>query len=114
QRNHIERLMLNIDKSIELPASTKPTLKPPPEIVLNVRGSSAGAGSSDFSIYRDLRRKENARMKFMEAEAAEDIAKERFADEAESLKRKDDERTAKNRAKRQRRNAKGKGKAAVS
>ncbi|KAJ2446198.1 PRKR-interacting protein 1 [Coemansia sp. RSA 2424] len=114
QRAHIEHLMENIDKPIELPqASSKQSLlKPPPEIVLNVRGSSAGAGSSDFHTYRELRRKENLRIKLMEAEAAKDDIGEEFSRERESLKRQDEERTAKNRAKRQKRNkGKNKGKA---
>ncbi|KAJ1824287.1 PRKR-interacting protein 1 [Coemansia sp. RSA 2675] len=106
QRAHIESLMQNVDKPIELsPSSNKrPLLKPPPEIVLNVRGSSAGAGSSDFHTYRELRRKEHLRVKLMEAEAAEDAIGEEFDKERESLKRQDEEKTAKNRAKRQKRN----------
>ncbi|KAJ2060847.1 PRKR-interacting protein 1 [Coemansia sp. S146] len=106
QRAHIEHLMQNIDKPIELPQSSnkRPLLKPPPEIVLNVKGSSAGAGSSDFHTYRELRRKEHLRIKLMEAEAAEDVLGEEFNRERESLKRQDEEKTAKNRAKRQKRN----------
>ncbi|KAJ2817542.1 PRKR-interacting protein 1 [Coemansia erecta] len=104
QRSQIDHLMKNIDRPVDLSAPEKPTLlRPPPEIVLNVRGSSAGAGSSDFSIYRDLRRKENLRIKLMEAEAEKDSAKDQFIDEIEALKRKDDAKTARNRAKRQRR-----------
>ncbi|KAJ2796607.1 hypothetical protein H4R20_005476 [Coemansia guatemalensis] len=110
QRSHIDYLMRNIDKPIELPTTKKSVVKPPPEIVLNVRGSSAGAGSSDFSIYRDLRRKENLRIKHMDAEAAEESARNNFEQEADALKRKDEEKTAKNRAKRQKRKKKGKGK----
>ncbi|KAJ2882198.1 PRKR-interacting protein 1 [Coemansia aciculifera] len=106
QRAHIEHLMQNIDKPIELPQSSnnRSLLKPPPEIVLNVKGSSAGAGSSDFHTYRELRRKEHLRIKLMEAEAAEDVLGEEFNRERESLKRQDEEKTAKNRAKRQKRN----------
>ncbi|KAJ2741458.1 hypothetical protein GGI20_005181 [Coemansia sp. BCRC 34301] len=106
QRAHIEHLMKNISKPIELPqaSSKQPQLKPPPEIVLNVRGSSAGAGSSDFHTYRELRRKEHLRIKLMEAEAARDAIGEEFDRERESLKRRDEEKTARNRAKRQKRN----------
>ncbi|KAJ2833571.1 PRKR-interacting protein 1 [Coemansia furcata] len=105
QRAHIEHLMQNIDRPIELPQSSnkQSLLKPPPEIVLNVRGSSAGAGSSDFHTYRELRRKEHLRIKLMEAEAAEDVIDDEFRRERESLKRQDEEKTAKNRAKRQKR-----------
>ncbi|KAJ2142814.1 hypothetical protein GGH18_003700 [Coemansia sp. RSA 530] len=108
QRSQVEYLMKNIDKPIDISTPEKPTLRPPPDIVLNVRGSSAGAGSSDFSIYRDLRRKENLRVKLMESDAAQDSAKDKFIDEIELLKQKDEEKTAKNRAKRQKRKNKNK------
>ncbi|KAJ2496889.1 hypothetical protein GGH96_005496 [Coemansia sp. RSA 1972] len=108
QRNQVEYLMKNIDKPIDISTPEKSMLRPPPDIVLNVRGSSAGAGSSDFSIYRDLRRKENLRVKLMESDAAQDSAKDKFIDEIELLKQKDEEKTAKNRAKRQKRKNKNK------
>ncbi|KAJ1858216.1 hypothetical protein GGH12_000849 [Coemansia sp. RSA 1822] len=108
QRSQVEYLMKNIDKPIDISTPKKPMLRPPPDIVLNVRGSSAGAGSSDFSIYRDLRRKENLRVKLMESDAAQDSAKDKFIDEIDLLKQKDEERTAKNRAKRQKRKNKNK------
>ncbi|KAJ2575757.1 hypothetical protein GGH19_002749 [Coemansia sp. RSA 1807] len=108
QRSQVEYLMKNIDKPIDISTPEKPTLRPPPDIVLNVRGSSAGAGSSDFSIYRDLRRKENLRVKLMESDAAQDSAKDKFIDEIELLKQNDEEKTAKNRAKRQKRKNKNK------
>ncbi|KAJ2276613.1 hypothetical protein EV176_002334, partial [Coemansia sp. RSA 451] len=107
-RSQVEYLMKNIDKPIDISTPEKPTLRPPPDIVLNVRGSSAGAGSSDFSIYRDLRRKENLRVKLMESDAAQDSAKDKFIDEIELLKQNDEEKTAKNRAKRQKRKNKNK------
>lgn len=38
----------------------------PPDFVRNVMGSSAGAGSGEFHVYRHLRRKEYARQKFIQ------------------------------------------------
>ncbi|KAJ2785317.1 hypothetical protein GGI15_001968 [Coemansia interrupta] len=103
QRSEIEMLMQRIDTPIDLDISAKPIIKPPREFELNVRGSSSGAGSTDFHYYQQLRRKENLRIQLIEAEAAEDTAKEQYKDDLDILKRKDNEKTAKNRAKRQKR-----------
>lgn len=40
-----------------------------PEFVRNVMGSSAGAGSGEFHVYRHLRRKEYARQKHIQLKA---------------------------------------------
>lgn len=37
-----------------------------PDFVRNVMGSSAGAGSGEFHVYRHLRRKEYARQKYIQ------------------------------------------------
>lgn len=42
------------------------SLAAPPDFVRNVMGSSAGAGSGEFHVYRHLRRKEYARQKFIQ------------------------------------------------
>lgn len=55
------------DKPIVLPERPKPKNTPTvPEFVRNVMGSSAGAGSGEFHVYRHLRRKEYARQKFIQ------------------------------------------------
>lgn len=48
---------------------TASSLPAPPEIVQNVQGSSAGAGSGEFHVYKASRRREYERLKLMEEEA---------------------------------------------
>jgi hypothetical protein len=71
-KSQINWLMQHIDKPIKLPESKrnyKPFVRPPPETMRNVQGSSAGAGSGEFHVYRSLRRKEMARLNMLEREA---------------------------------------------
>jgi len=58
------------DKPVILPERPKAKNTPSvPEFVRNVMGSSAGAGSGEFHVYRHLRRKEYARQKFIQEKA---------------------------------------------
>merc|ERR1712107_712676 len=71
-------------------------------------GSSAGAGSGEFHVYRQIRRKEYARQKVMEERKnKEDLNVEYHAKLAEN-EREAEERTAKKRAKRQKKKEKKK------
>lgn len=51
-----------------------------PEFVRNVMGSSAGAGSGEFHVYRHLRRKEYARQKFIQEKAQKVTTVHRYRD----------------------------------
>ncbi|KAK0747593.1 hypothetical protein B0T21DRAFT_268611, partial [Apiosordaria backusii] len=64
----LQSLFSNPDKPIPLPSGppTKKPLPPPPEIVTNVQGSSAGAGSGEFHVYKAARRREYERLRQME------------------------------------------------
>ncbi|KAJ1311755.1 hypothetical protein OPQ81_010225 [Rhizoctonia solani] len=78
----------------------------------NVQGSSAGAGSGEFHVYKQSRRREYERLKIME-EAAK---KEQETAEFEAKKREREEqseaKTAKNRARRQKKKNRAMGKGA--
>ncbi|CAG8452027.1 11297_t:CDS:2 [Paraglomus brasilianum] len=70
QRRQLERLLQRGDKPIVIPEiQDKPKLKAPKDIVRNVQGSSAGAGSGEFHVYRAHRRREYTRLKIMEEDS---------------------------------------------
>ena len=95
------------------PGSGGPASSVPPETVAHVQGSSAGAGSGEFHVYKASRRREYERLRAMD----EDLRREKGQEEFDRLKRerdrKDEERTRKNREKREkmkaRKGKKGKG-----
>ncbi|KAI9096451.1 hypothetical protein DFS34DRAFT_140514 [Phlyctochytrium arcticum] len=103
----IERLMSRVDKPVLLPErNDKVSLKPPPEFVRNVQGSSAGAGSGEFHVYRALRRKEYARQRLLENEGKEEREREEHQRKIAEIKLKEESKTAKNREKRLKRRKK--------
>ena len=116
QASQIENLFADPDKEIRIPdvSSNKISrLAPPPEIVANVQGSSAGAGSGEFHVYKASRRREYERLREMDAEAKKEDETARWETEEQERRRKDEERTSKNREKRAKKKGKQKGKADV-
>jgi len=106
QRMQLEKLWKDPSKPAHIPPPPKDkALRPPREMMKNVQGSSAGAGSGEFHVYKQNRRREYERIKIME----ETAQKEAEAAEFEWRKRERDEisgaKTAKNRAKRQKKKA---------
>lgn len=101
-RSKIDKLMANPDKPIEIPERKEKDRSFPdaPEFVRNIMGSSAGAGSGEFHVYRHLRRKEYARQRFLAEEARKEELDAEFKANVEKRKREEEERTAKKRAKR--------------
>lgn len=94
------------DREIALPSplsggKSPQSLPPPPEIVANVQGSSAGAGSGEFHVYKASRRREYERVKLMEEEVAREEADKGFVGKRDELRRRDAERTEKRRKKRE-------------
>ena len=63
-------------------------------------GSSAGAGSEVFHVYRHLRRRENDRQSYISSRAEEDEREMEFQQKLAVNKMEADARTAKKRAKR--------------
>ncbi|XP_024880233.1 PRKR-interacting protein 1 homolog isoform X2 [Temnothorax curvispinosus] len=101
QRLKLMKLMKNADKPVMLPERPKAKNTPSvPEFVRNVMGSSAGAGSGEFHVYRHLRRKEYARQKFIQEKAHKEHLDDEYHQKLEEYKRLSEEATAKKRAKR--------------
>lgn len=70
QRNQIERLLKDPLKPAYIPSAPKSkSIRPPREMMKNVQGSSAGAGSGEFHVYKASRRREYERLKLLEDEA---------------------------------------------
>lgn len=72
-----------------------------PTRIMNVAGSNAGAGSGEFHMYRQARRREVMRQQRIEEEAVADAAEREYQEKKDKLAREEEERTAKRRAKRQ-------------
>uniref|UniRef100_A0A8C8SEI1 PRKR interacting protein 1 n=1 Tax=Pelusios castaneus TaxID=367368 RepID=A0A8C8SEI1_9SAUR len=102
QRLRLERLMKNPDKTVPIPEKLNEWApRPPPEFVRDVMGSSAGAGSGEFHVYRHLRRREYQRQDFMDAMAEKQKLDEEYQKKLEKNKIIAEEQTAKRRRKRQ-------------
>ncbi|XP_050639817.1 PRKR-interacting protein 1 [Macaca thibetana thibetana] len=102
QKLKLERLMKNPDKAVPIPEKMSEWApRPPPEFVRDVMGSSAGAGSGEFHVYRHLRRREYQRQDYMDAMAEKQKLDAEFQKRLEKNKIAAEEQTAKRRKKRQ-------------
>ncbi|RDW64901.1 hypothetical protein BP6252_10552 [Coleophoma cylindrospora] len=104
QASSLQALFAKPDQEIRLPSTTlvnKHLSGAPPEIVANVQGSSAGAGSGEFHVYKASRRREYERLRQMDEEVRKEKDTEDFDKERKEREDKDRERTRKNREKRE-------------
>ena len=108
--SEVEALFANPERDVAIPdgkgSSKKSGLPPPPEIVANVQGSSAGAGSGEFHVYKASRRREYERLKTMEEENARELADTEYEKKQEENKAKEESKTEKNRKKREKKRQK--------
>lgn len=113
QRYRLEKLMENPEKPVVIPPRQDPKSKKQreaPDFVRNVMGSSAGAGSGEFHVYRHLRRKEFARQRMIEEEARREELDSEYQARLEKNRKEAEERVEKNRLKRLKKKQKMKGK----
>ncbi|XP_068198562.1 PRKR-interacting protein 1 homolog isoform X2 [Antennarius striatus] len=102
QRLKLERLMRNPEKIASIPDRPKEwNPRAPPEFVRDVMGSSAGAGSGEFHVYRHLRRREYQRQDFLDKMSEKQNADIKYLDKVEQNKQAAEDRTAKRRKKRE-------------
>ncbi|KAH8706570.1 hypothetical protein BGZ61DRAFT_223769 [Ilyonectria robusta] len=118
QAANVDALFAKPEQYIRVPDSSSGALvgagrAPPPEIVTNVQGSSAGAGSGEFHVYKASRRREYERLREMDQDLQRDKDHVQFEKDKTDRERRDEERTRKNREKREKMKArkakKGKG-----
>ncbi|XP_073523858.1 PRKR-interacting protein 1 [Phyllobates terribilis] len=101
QRLKLERLLRNPDKAAPIPEKPKEwTPRSAPEFVRDVMGSSAGAGSGEFHVYRHLRRREYQRQDFMDSLSEKQKLDDDFQKKLIENQIQAEERTAKRRLKR--------------
>lgn len=106
QSANIEALFAHPEREIKIPTGpVKKSLPPPPEIVTNVQGSSAGAGSGEFHVYKMSRRREYERVRMMEDEVEKEEKDQEWADTKRAAEQEIEKKRSKNAKRRQRKKA---------
>lgn len=105
QASQLDTLFARPDQEIRIPPSgaqsQKRHLPLPPEIVTNVQGSSAGAGSGEFHVYKAARRRENERLRLMDEEVRIEEEQREFETKKKEREEEDRAKTERNRLKRE-------------
>jgi hypothetical protein len=101
QKSQVEKLMAEPDKPVEIPEKKEEWKPPePPEFKRFYMGSSAGAGSEVFHVYRHLRRYEMIRQQHINETAEKEDKDTEFQQRLAQKRAEDEARTSKKRAKR--------------
>ncbi|KAF9465057.1 hypothetical protein BDZ94DRAFT_1160654 [Collybia nuda] len=109
QRGQLERLLKDPSKPAHVPPPPKEkTIRPPREMMKNVQGSSAGAGSGEFHVYKASRRREYERLKILEETSQKEIIDAEFERKRQEAEELTNSKTAKNRARRQKKKERSK------
>ncbi|KAG8681632.1 hypothetical protein FRC09_017348 [Ceratobasidium sp. 395] len=112
QKQQLEKLMKDPTKAVHIPAPPKEkTIRAAREMMKNVQGSSAGAGSGEFHVYKQSRRREYERIKIMEDASKKEQEIAEFEQRKREREEQSEAKTAKNRAKRQKKKNRAMGKA---
>jgi len=115
QRLKLEKLMAYPEKPVRIPARpVDHEVNRAPEFNHNVMGSSAGAGSGEFHLYRQMRRKEQSRVKQLAYRKKRDELDAKFQQKLQENDKTSAERTEKKRLKRLKKKEKKKKKPKVA
>lgn len=106
QRWELEALLAKPDQEIVIPGRDKARDLLPPDILLNIQGSSAGAGSGEFHVYKAARKREFERIRKFEEEIEREESEKQFLRERQQREREQAEKTSKNRKRREKQKAK--------
>jgi hypothetical protein len=106
QRYELEALLAKPDQEIEIPGLDPDQELLPPDILLNIQGSSAGAGSGEFHVYKASRKREFERIARFEEEIEREKSEKQFLREREEREKQLREKTEKNRKRREKKKGK--------